>query len=130
MIQSKHIIAGLVLIVIIYNLFKNNEVPDKIFKQDVNLGLWAVLAILALFFAFFSVYFTNNLNDIQGQNKYNIQVLNNITTEINWYKQKVEDVFSSKKRIEEAKNDLEDKYQIIRDDNDRISSQIRSNCAS
>lgn len=114
-IQSKHIIAGIILLMIIYNLFKNKDIPSKIFKQDINIGLLAILTTIVIFFAFFSVYYTTIFKGIVNENRMNNETIQNVTTEVSLYKQKVEEIFSIKKRVEEQKNNIEVKYDKMRE---------------
>jgi len=102
-------------------------------KRDVNLGLLVLIVASIILFSGFSVYYQTTFKDVSLEYQTKLEQLSTVTNELSVRKQELNETFTLRKRAEEDKQVLDERYKDASDENERLSddnTNLRSEVSS
>ena len=102
-------------------------------KRDVNLGLLILIIVAIILFSGFSVYYQTTFKSVSLDYQNKLNQLGEVTKELSTQKQKLNETYSQRVKIEEDKKTLDARYVEVSDENEQLSndnSNLRSEISS
>ena len=102
-------------------------------RRDVNLGLLILIIVAIILFSGFSVYYQTTFNSVSLDYQNKLDQLGKVTKELSTQKQKLNETYSQRVKIEEDKRTLDVRYKDVSDENEQLNddnSNLRSEISS
>lgn len=98
----------------------------KFFKADINMHLLALIAVVLLAFASFSIYYQNRIKEMQDDYDNKIKSLKAIEQKLLLKEQKLNELSKSKNAVEKDKEMLEMGYLTLHSENENLKTEKMS----